>query len=203
MIFCLARGSYESLLRIRSGPASHQLSATALLGSPDGSRHPLDVCEFTEEDYRHQSSNGNGHYQNGRSGTGLWECLTGCRRRFDQHLARRRVSRSRLPLPARFHRDTTRPSALLYLDALSSRSFVSRDLDELGFFSVIVEPRCYQSAVARDARGHATCTRPANPATIRHYVSRALRGHNTRNRFPRNTLSARTMITSSEFLNSR
>ncbi|XP_017799110.1 PREDICTED: 43 kDa receptor-associated protein of the synapse homolog [Habropoda laboriosa] len=73
------------------GPASHQLSATALLGSPDGSRHPLDVCEFTEEDYRHQSSNGNGHYQNGRSGTGLWECLIGCRRRFDQHMARRRV----------------------------------------------------------------------------------------------------------------
>ncbi|XP_031839327.1 43 kDa receptor-associated protein of the synapse homolog isoform X3 [Nomia melanderi] len=73
------------------GPASHQLSATALLGSPDGSRHPLDVCEFTEEDYHHQNSNGNGHYQNGRSGAGFWECLVGCRRRLDQHLARRRV----------------------------------------------------------------------------------------------------------------
>ncbi|XP_003707855.1 43 kDa receptor-associated protein of the synapse homolog [Megachile rotundata] len=73
------------------GPASHQLSATALLGSPDGSRHPLDVCEFTEEDYQHHGSNGNGHYQNGRSGSGLWECLIGCRRRLDQHMARRRV----------------------------------------------------------------------------------------------------------------
>ncbi|CAL1687688.1 unnamed protein product [Lasius platythorax] len=74
------------------GSASHQLSATALLGSPDGSRHPLDVCEFTEEDYRHQNGNGsNGHYQNGRSGTGIWECLIGCRRRLDQQLARRRV----------------------------------------------------------------------------------------------------------------
>ncbi|XP_011862138.1 PREDICTED: 43 kDa receptor-associated protein of the synapse homolog isoform X1 [Vollenhovia emeryi] len=72
--------------------ASHQLSATALLGSPDGSRHPLDVCEFTEEDYRHQNGNGNnGHYQNGRSGTGIWECLISCRKRLDQQLARRRV----------------------------------------------------------------------------------------------------------------
>ncbi|KAL6266500.1 hypothetical protein P5V15_003349, partial [Pogonomyrmex californicus] len=74
------------------GSASHQLSATALLGSPDGSRHPLDVCEFTEEDYRHQNGNGNnGHYQNGRSGTGIWECLISCRKRLDQQLARRRV----------------------------------------------------------------------------------------------------------------
>ena len=73
------------------GPASHQLSATALLGSPDGSRHPLDVCEFAEEDYGQQHSNGNSHYQNGRSSAGLWECLVGCRRRLDQHLARRRV----------------------------------------------------------------------------------------------------------------
>ncbi|KYM88536.1 43 kDa receptor-associated protein of the synapse [Atta colombica] len=74
------------------GSASHQLSATALLGSPDGSRHPLDVCEFTEEDYRHQNGNGNnGHYQSGRSGTGIWECLISCRKRLDQQLARRRV----------------------------------------------------------------------------------------------------------------
>ncbi|XP_018407333.1 PREDICTED: 43 kDa receptor-associated protein of the synapse homolog [Cyphomyrmex costatus] len=71
------------------GSASHQLSATALLGSPDGSRHPLDVCEFTEEDYRHQNGNGNnGHYQN-RSG--IWGCFISCRKRFDQQLARRRV----------------------------------------------------------------------------------------------------------------
>ncbi|XP_047350085.1 43 kDa receptor-associated protein of the synapse homolog isoform X3 [Vespa velutina] len=73
------------------GSASHQLSATALLGSPDGSRHPLDVCEFTEEDYRHQNGSGNSHYQHSRPGTGLWECLVGCRRRLDQQLARRRV----------------------------------------------------------------------------------------------------------------
>ncbi|XP_020292621.1 43 kDa receptor-associated protein of the synapse homolog isoform X2 [Pseudomyrmex gracilis] len=72
------------------GSASHQLSATALLGSPDGSRHPLDVCEFTEEDYRHQNGNSsNGHYQNGRSG--IWECLISCRKRLDQQLARRRM----------------------------------------------------------------------------------------------------------------
>lgn len=92
--YLIIRAMEQSLnvpLEIYSGAASHQLSATALLGSPDGSRHPLDVCEFTEEDYRHQNSNGNTHYQNGRSGSGLWECLIGCRRRLDQHMARRRV----------------------------------------------------------------------------------------------------------------
>ena len=68
------------------------MSATALLGSPDGSRHPLDVYEFAEEDYRNQNENEGAHYQNGRSGTGLWECLVGCRHRLDQQIARRRVS---------------------------------------------------------------------------------------------------------------
>ncbi|XP_020710636.1 43 kDa receptor-associated protein of the synapse homolog isoform X1 [Athalia rosae] len=83
--------SWESIAsrEYLSGSASHQLSATALLGSPDGSRHPLDVYEFAEEDYRHQNGNGSGHYQNGRAG--LWECLVGCRHRLDQQLARRRV----------------------------------------------------------------------------------------------------------------
>ncbi|XP_012288266.1 43 kDa receptor-associated protein of the synapse homolog [Orussus abietinus] len=84
--------SWESIAsREYSGSASHQLSATALLGSPDGSRHPLDVYEFAEEDYRHQNGSGSGHNQYGRSGSGLWECLVGCRLRLDQQLARRRV----------------------------------------------------------------------------------------------------------------
>ncbi|XP_034941907.1 43 kDa receptor-associated protein of the synapse homolog isoform X2 [Chelonus insularis] len=73
------------------GSGSHQLSATALLGSPDDSRFPLDVYEFAEEDYRYQNGNGSTHYQNGRSGAGIWECLIGCRHRLDQQLARRRV----------------------------------------------------------------------------------------------------------------
>ncbi|KAK0076873.1 hypothetical protein PV325_004744 [Microctonus aethiopoides] len=73
------------------GAASHQLSATALLGSPDGSRHPLDVYEFAEEDYRYEDANRGTHHQNGRSGAGIWECLRGCRHRLDQQLARRRV----------------------------------------------------------------------------------------------------------------
>lgn len=68
----------------------HQLSATALLGSPDGSRHPLDVYEFTEEDYRQQYVNDYEH-GNGYHGIGLWECLKGCRHRIDQQLARRKV----------------------------------------------------------------------------------------------------------------
>ncbi|KAG5314120.1 RAPSN protein, partial [Acromyrmex insinuator] len=88
----LVQGLPRASIVANHGSASHQLSATALLGSPDGSRHPLDVCEFTEEDYRHQNGNGNnGHYQNGRSGTGIWECLISCRKRLDQQLARRRV----------------------------------------------------------------------------------------------------------------
>ncbi|XP_014207346.1 uncharacterized protein LOC106638604 [Copidosoma floridanum] len=66
----------------------HQLSATALLGSPDGSRHPIDVYEFSEEDYRRQFDHG---YDNGGSfSLGVWECLKGCRHRIDQHLARRK-----------------------------------------------------------------------------------------------------------------
>ncbi|XP_015517387.1 43 kDa receptor-associated protein of the synapse [Neodiprion pinetum] len=83
--------SWESIAsrEYLSGSVSHQLSATALLGSPDGSRHPLDVYEFAEEDYRHHNGSGRGHHQNGR--IGLWECLVGCRHRLDQQLARRRV----------------------------------------------------------------------------------------------------------------
>jgi hypothetical protein len=68
-----------------SGTASHQLSATALLPSPDGSRHPLDVYEFAEEDLP-------GSPGRRSSSRGLWECLIGCRHKVDQQLARRRVS---------------------------------------------------------------------------------------------------------------
>jgi hypothetical protein len=75
----------------------HQLSATALLGSPDGSRHPLDVYEFSEEDYRGQIDNieDNG---NSYQGIGIWECLMGCRHRLDQQLARRKVRKLSLPV---------------------------------------------------------------------------------------------------------
>ena len=68
-----------------SGTASHQLSATALLPSPDGSRHPLDVYEFSEEDLR-------GSPGRRSASRGLWECLIGCRHKVDQQLARRRVN---------------------------------------------------------------------------------------------------------------
>ncbi|KAJ9578538.1 hypothetical protein L9F63_005267, partial [Diploptera punctata] len=66
------------------GTASHQLSATALLPSPDGSRHPLDVYEFAEEDLP-------GSPGRRSASRGLWECLIGCRHKVDQQLARRRV----------------------------------------------------------------------------------------------------------------
>jgi len=68
-----------------SGTASHQLSATALLPSPDGSRHPLDVYEFAEEDLP-------GSPGRRSASRGLWECLIGCRHKVDQQLARRRVN---------------------------------------------------------------------------------------------------------------
>ncbi|RZF44546.1 hypothetical protein LSTR_LSTR002319 [Laodelphax striatellus] len=74
--------SWESIAsrEYLGGGVSHQLSATALLSSPDGSRHPLDLYEFTEEDFTPR-----------RAGPGLWECLVGCRQKMDQQLARRRV----------------------------------------------------------------------------------------------------------------
>lgn len=146
----------QSLLPIRRGPASHQLSATALLGSPDGSRHPLDVCEFAEEDYGQQHSNGNGHYQNGRSSVGLWECMIGCRRRLDQHLARRRVSLqlhhvgvylcryvSMFLHTSRDHLTSTISMVLLILRYATSAYAFSRSLSS----------RCY-GAGARDGNGH-------------------------------------------------
>lgn len=74
------------------GSSSHQLSITALLGSPDGSRHPLDCYEFAEEDYQQlENGNDNGQHHNTRSSIGIWECLLSCRHRLDQQLARRRV----------------------------------------------------------------------------------------------------------------
>ncbi|XP_021935109.1 43 kDa receptor-associated protein of the synapse homolog isoform X1 [Zootermopsis nevadensis] len=68
----------------RNGTASHQLSATALLPSPDGSRHPLDVYDFAEDDLPDSPGRRS-------SSRGLWECLIGCRHKVDQQLARRRV----------------------------------------------------------------------------------------------------------------
>ncbi|XP_049767872.1 43 kDa receptor-associated protein of the synapse homolog [Schistocerca cancellata] len=75
-------------MRAQPGTASHQLSATALLPSPDGSRHPLDVYEFAEEDLPDGRRDGRG---GGGGGGGLWECLLGCRHRLDHQLARRKV----------------------------------------------------------------------------------------------------------------
>ncbi|CAG2052901.1 unnamed protein product [Timema podura] len=71
-----------------SGTASHQLSATALLPSPDGSRHPLDVYEFMEDDIPGSLSRRGGSARHGR---GLWECLIGCRHKVNEQLARRMV----------------------------------------------------------------------------------------------------------------
>jgi hypothetical protein len=67
-----------------SGNASHQLSATALLPSPDGPPHPrpLDLFQFREEESRRSP----------RRSQGLWDCLLGCRRRVEHSLAKRRVS---------------------------------------------------------------------------------------------------------------
>ncbi|KAK7863504.1 hypothetical protein R5R35_009059 [Gryllus longicercus] len=77
--------SWESIAsrEYLSGAASHQLSAAALLPSPDGSRHPLDVYDFAEEELGHRGPR--------PAPPGLWDCLVGCRRRVDQQLARRKV----------------------------------------------------------------------------------------------------------------
>lgn len=64
------------------------------MGSPDGSRHPLDCYEFAEEDYQQlENGNENGQHHSTRSNIGIWECLISCRHRLDQQLARRRVSK--------------------------------------------------------------------------------------------------------------
>ncbi|KAI5697301.1 hypothetical protein M8J75_008291 [Diaphorina citri] len=56
-------------------PISNQVSATALLSSPDGSRHPLDLYEFSEEDFAPRRSN-----------LTLLECFAGCRTKIEQGL---------------------------------------------------------------------------------------------------------------------
>ena len=68
----------------------HQLSATALLGSPEGSRNPLDVYELAEEDYQRRTEN-NEDNNGGYNGIGVWECFIKCRHHLDQQLARRKV----------------------------------------------------------------------------------------------------------------
>jgi hypothetical protein len=64
---------------VNSG-TSHQLSATALLPSPDGPPlpRPHELFQFRED-----HSDADGH--------GIFDCFFACRRKLEQGLARRRV----------------------------------------------------------------------------------------------------------------
>ncbi|XP_026470476.1 LOW QUALITY PROTEIN: 43 kDa receptor-associated protein of the synapse homolog [Ctenocephalides felis] len=68
------------------GPPSHQLSATHLLASPDGSRHPLDTPNIGSSDFRNRSCFGNS------GGSSIWSCFVACHRGLRQSLARRKIS---------------------------------------------------------------------------------------------------------------
>ncbi|XP_063218559.1 43 kDa receptor-associated protein of the synapse homolog [Bacillus rossius redtenbacheri] len=82
--------SWESIAsrEYLSGTASHQLSSTALLPSPNGSKHPLDMYEFSEDKLPGGLRRHGGPSKPSRA---WWECLVGCRRRVDQQIARRKV----------------------------------------------------------------------------------------------------------------
>lgn len=80
-----------------SGGVSHQLSATRLLASPDGSRHPLDGLD-------HSWTWGGGSYSSLQRDTYTevrttqnrslftWGCFRACRARIHQSLAKRKVN---------------------------------------------------------------------------------------------------------------
>ncbi|KAF6203264.1 hypothetical protein GE061_003682 [Apolygus lucorum] len=81
-VYPMCDNPYVMLICCQNGKrtGSGQLSATALLSSPDGSRHPLDLYELTE-DFTTPTSR--------IPSNGLWNCLLGCGHRIDQTLARR------------------------------------------------------------------------------------------------------------------
>ncbi|XP_055383882.1 43 kDa receptor-associated protein of the synapse homolog isoform X2 [Condylostylus longicornis] len=98
--------SWESIASrdLLSIPHSHNLSATHLLASPDGSRHPLDnatdICQLDDSFSRLAG------YGSSPDGTSLWtrhgfsrsrnsilDCFLACQRSFKQYLARRKIER--------------------------------------------------------------------------------------------------------------
>ncbi|KAK6633700.1 hypothetical protein RUM44_004307 [Polyplax serrata] len=73
-----------------SGTASHQLSATALLPSPDRtSRHPFDFYDFLDDDFL--GVHFRGHRAGPSRSSGFWDCLIGCRHRLDHQVGKRRI----------------------------------------------------------------------------------------------------------------
>ncbi|XP_025834870.1 uncharacterized protein LOC112905855 [Agrilus planipennis] len=88
--------SWESLNSqdYRFGEVSHQLSATRLLSSPDGSRHPLDGFDQSWPWYDSFSSLHREAYTEvhvPRSPLFAFSCFHACRTRIRQRLAKRKV----------------------------------------------------------------------------------------------------------------
>ncbi|EEB16455.1 hypothetical protein Phum_PHUM423580 [Pediculus humanus corporis] len=76
-----------------NGTASHQLSATALLPSPNGSshHHPFDLYDFPD-DSDFLGVNFRGHRAGPSRSSGFWDCFIVCRHKLDHQVGKRRVS---------------------------------------------------------------------------------------------------------------
>lgn len=81
---------------IFSGGVSHQLSATRLLSSPDGSRHPLDGLEQIwpwNDSYSSLHRDTYTEVRTTRAPVITWGCFRACRARIYQSIAKRKVRR--------------------------------------------------------------------------------------------------------------
>ncbi|RZC32644.1 Rapsyn N domain containing protein, partial [Asbolus verrucosus] len=88
--------SWESLNShdFTSGGVSHQLSATRLLSSPDGSRHPLDGLEQIwpwNDSYSSLHRDTYTEVRTPRPPVFTWGCFRACRARIYQSIAKRKV----------------------------------------------------------------------------------------------------------------
>lgn len=83
------------VLLVFSGGVSHQLSATRLLSSPDGSRHPLDGLEQIwpwNDSYSSLHRDTYTEVRTPRPPVFTWGCFRACRARIYQSIAKRKVN---------------------------------------------------------------------------------------------------------------
>lgn len=81
-----------------SGGVSHQLSATRLLSSPEGSRHPLDGLDQTwpwNDSYSSLHRDTYTEVRVPRRPVFTWGCFRACRAKIHQSLAKRKVSKQK------------------------------------------------------------------------------------------------------------
>lgn len=86
---------WYSFTWIFSGGVSHQLSATRLLSSPEGSRHPLDGLDQTwpwNDSYSSLHRDTYTEVRVPRRPVFTWGCFRACRSKIHQSLAKRKVN---------------------------------------------------------------------------------------------------------------